>query len=86
MGLTKALALELARFNITVNAIAPGWIETDMTSAVTEDEKRKALELVPLGRFGRPEDIAHAAVFLASDKASFITGQTLHINGGEAMF
>ena len=57
-----------------------------MTSAVTEAEKRKALELVPLGRFGRPEDIAHAAVFLASDKASFITGQTLHINGGEAMF
>jgi len=86
VGLTKALALELARFNITVNAIAPGWIETDMTSAVTEDEKRKALELVPLGRFGRPEDIAHASVFLASDKASFITGQTVHINGGEAMF
>ena len=86
VGLTKALALELARFNITVNAIAPGWIETDMTSAVTEEEKMKALELVPLGRFGRPEDIAHAAVFLASDKASFITGQTLHINGGEAMF
>ncbi len=86
VGLTKALALELARFNITVNAIAPGWVETDMTSAVTEDEKRKALELVPLGRFGRPEDIAHASVFLASDKASFITGQTVHINGGEAMF
>ncbi len=86
VGLTKALALELARFNITVNAIAPGWVETDMTSAVTEDAKRKALELVPLGRFGRPEDIAHASVFLASDKASFITGQTVHINGGEAMF
>jgi len=86
VGLTKSLALELAPYNITVNAIAPGWIETDMTSAVTGDEKRKALESVPLGRFGRPEDIAHAAVFLASDNASYITGQTLHINGGEAMF
>jgi 3-oxoacyl-[acyl-carrier protein] reductase len=86
VGLTKSLALELAPYNITVNAIAPGWIETDMTSAVTGNEKRKALESVPLGRFGRPEDIAHAAVFLASDNASYITGQTLHINGGEAMF
>jgi len=86
VGLTKALALELAPFNITVNAIAPGWIETDMTSAVKEEEKGKALELVPLGRFGQPDDVGHAAVFLASDKASFITGQTVHINGGEAMF
>jgi 3-oxoacyl-[acyl-carrier protein] reductase len=86
VGLTKSLALELAPYNITVNAIAPGWIETDMTSGATEDEKKKALEFVPLGRFGRPEDIAHAAVFLASDNASYITGQTLHINGGEAMF
>ena len=86
VGLTKSLALELAPYNITVNAIAPGWIETDMTSNVTGDEKRKALEFVPLGRFGRPEDVAHAAVFLASDKASYITGQTIHVNGGEAMF
>jgi 3-oxoacyl-[acyl-carrier protein] reductase len=84
--LTKALALELAPYNVTVNAIAPGWVETDMTSNVTAEEKRKALELLPLRRFGQPEDIAYATAFLASDKASFMTGQTMHINGGEAMF
>jgi 3-oxoacyl-[acyl-carrier protein] reductase len=86
VGLTKSLALELADYNITVNAIAPGWIETDMTSGVTSDEKNKALQLIPLGRMGQPADIAHTAVFLASDKASFITGQTIHVNGGESMF
>jgi len=86
VGLTKSLALELAAYNITVNAIAPGWIETDMTSGATPDEKKKALQLIPLGRMGQPADIAHTAVFLASDKASFITGQTIHVNGGEAMF
>jgi len=86
VGLTKSLALELAHFNITVNAIAPGWIETDMTAGTTAEEMKKALELVPLGRIGKPSDIAHVAVFLASEKASYITGQTLHVNGGEAMF
>ncbi|HXZ97971.1 MAG TPA: 3-oxoacyl-ACP reductase family protein [Candidatus Acidoferrum sp.] len=85
VGLTKSLALELAGHNITVNAIAPGWIETDMTSGMTSGEKKKALELVPLRRMGQPEDIAHVAAFLASDKASFITGQTIHVNGGEAL-
>jgi len=85
VGLTKSLALELAGYNITVNAIAPGWIETDMTSGMTSKEKNKALELVPLRRMGQPEDIAHVAAFLASDKASFITGQTIHVNGGEAL-
>lgn len=85
IGLTKALTLELAPYKITVNAIAPGWIETDMTSVNEPGQIKKALELIPLGRFGKPEDIAHAAVFLASDQASFITGQTLHVNGGEAM-
>lgn len=86
VGLTKSLALELAAYNITVNAIAPGLIETDMTGGMTAEEKKKALELIPLGRIGRPEDIAPTAVFLASDRASFITGQTIHVNGGEAMF
>ena len=85
LGLTKSLALELAGYNITVNAIAPGWIETDMTSGITAEEKRKALELIPLRRMGQPEDIAYAAAFLASEKASFITGQTIHVNGGEAV-
>jgi len=85
VGLTKSLALELAAYGITVNAIAPGWIETDMTSGITPEEKEKALQLIPLGRIGQPADIAHTAVFLASDKASFITGQTIHVNGGEAM-
>jgi 3-oxoacyl-[acyl-carrier protein] reductase len=85
LGLTKSLALELAGYNITVNSIAPGWIETDMTSGITPEEKSKALELIPLRRMGQPEDIAHVAAFLASEKASFITGQTIHVNGGEAM-
>lgn len=86
VGLTRSLALELAGYNITVNAIAPGWIETDMTAGASDEEKKKALELIPLGRMGQPADVAHAAVFLASDRASFITGQTIHVNGGEAMF
>lgn len=85
IGLTKSLALELAPYNITVNAIAPGLIETDMTAGATPEEKEKALELIPLGRIGQPIDIAYTAVFLASDRASFITGQTINVNGGEAM-
>ena len=86
LGLTKSLALELAPYNITVNAIAPGLIETDMTSGGTVEQRKKDLQLIPLGRTGQPSDIAYAAVFLASDRASFITGQTIHVNGGEAMF
>jgi 3-oxoacyl-[acyl-carrier protein] reductase len=86
LGLTKSLALELASYNITVNAIAPGWIETDMTADATAERRREALELIPLGRMGQPIDIANAAVFLASERASFITGQTIHVNGGEGMF
>jgi 3-oxoacyl-[acyl-carrier protein] reductase len=86
LGLTKSLALELAPYNITVNAIAPGLIETDMTSGTSADQRKNELQLIPLGRLGQPSDIAYAAVFLASDRASFITGQSIHVNGGEAMF
>lgn len=86
LGLTRALALELAPYNITVNAVSPGLIETDMTSASTPEQRRKEIQLIPLGRIGQPSDIAYAAAFLASDRASFITGQTIHVNGGEAMF
>ena len=86
LGLTRALALELAPYNITVNTIAPGWFETDMTSGTVGEARKKALEAVPLGRMGQPKEIGYVAAFLASDKASFITGQTIHINGGEVMF
>ena len=86
LGLTKSLALELAPYNITVNAIAPGWIETDMTAGTTGEERRRALEQVPLGRMGQPAEIGYVAAFLASDRANFITGQTIHVNGGESMF
>lgn len=86
LGLTRSLALELAPYNITVNAIAPGWFETDMTAGTTGEKRRKALERVPLGRMGQPIEIGYVAAFLASDRANYITGQTIHVNGGEAMF
>ena len=86
LGFTKSLALELAAYNITVNTISPGWVETDMTSGVVGEEREKALRRVPLGRMAKPAEIGYVAAFLASDKASFITGQTMHVNGGEAMY
>ncbi|HWG90014.1 MAG TPA: beta-ketoacyl-ACP reductase [Candidatus Thermoplasmatota archaeon] len=83
LGFTKTLAVELARDRVTVNAIAPGFIETEMLAGVPEKVRTRILEQIPLGRFGRPEDVAAAAVFLASDGASFITGETLRVNGGQ---
>jgi 3-oxoacyl-[acyl-carrier protein] reductase len=85
IGLTKSLAQEMASRNITVNAIAPGFIETDMTAALSDDLKSKMLEHIPLKRFGRAQDIAAAVRFLASDDAAYITGHVLDVNGGMYM-
>ncbi|RUM59057.1 MAG: 3-oxoacyl-ACP reductase [Persephonella sp.] len=82
IGFTKSLAKELASRNITVNAVAPGFIETDMTGSLPEDIKDSYLKQIPLGKFGKPEDVANVVTFLASDKASYITGETIHVNGG----
>lgn len=85
IGLTKSAAGELASRGITVNAIAPGFIETDMTSVLSEKVKEGAAAGIPLGAFGKPEDVAAAAAFLASDEAGYITGQVLHVDGGMVM-
>jgi 3-oxoacyl-[acyl-carrier protein] reductase len=82
IGLTKTAAKELASRGITVNAIAPGYIETDMTASLPEDVKKVMLSQIPLGRAGKPEDIASVTAFLASEKASYITGQVIHVSGG----
>ncbi|MCA1927914.1 MAG: 3-oxoacyl-[acyl-carrier-protein] reductase [Calditerrivibrio sp.] len=82
IGLTKSSAIELAPRGIRVNAIAPGFIETDMTKSLTEDVKNAMLSKILLGYFGKPEDIAKASVFLASPDSDYITGTVLHINGG----
>ena len=84
IGLTKSLAKEMGQRQITVNAIAPGYIDTDMTKQLPEAIKEKILDTIPLKRIGTPEDIAESCVFLASDKASYITGQVIGINGGMA--
>jgi 3-oxoacyl-[acyl-carrier protein] reductase len=85
IGMTKSLAQEVASRGITVNAIAPGFIETAMTSALTDKQKDLILTRVPAGRLGSPEDVAAAAVYLASNEGAYVTGQTLHVNGGMAM-
>lgn len=85
IGMSKSLAYEVASRNITVNCVAPGFIETAMTDALDDKQKETILQNVPAGRLGRADEIAHAVAFLASDEASYITGQTLHVNGGMAM-
>ena len=84
-GFTKALAQEVGSRNITVNCVAPGFIDTDMTRGLAEEHKAKLLERIPLGRLGSPEDIAEAVAYLASDRAAYVTGTTLHVNGGMYM-
>jgi 3-oxoacyl-[acyl-carrier protein] reductase len=85
IGLTKSAARELASRNITVNCIAPGFIETNMTAQLPEDVRQSMLGSIPLARLGQPEEIAKVALFLASDSASYMTGQTLHVDGGMYM-
>lgn len=85
IGFTKSLAREIANRGITVNAVAPGFIDTDMTRDLAEEHKQQMLAQVPVGRLGRPEEIAAAVVFLASPAAAYITGETLHVNGGMLM-
>ncbi len=85
IGLTKALAQEVASRNITVNAVAPGFIETDMTAKLPQEVKDRMLAAVALKRFGQPEDVANAVNFLASDEASYITGHVVNVNGGMYM-
>jgi 3-oxoacyl-[acyl-carrier protein] reductase len=84
-GFTKSLAMEVASRNITVNCVAPGFVVTAMTDALSEDQRTKAIAAIPAGRFGDPADVAAAVAYLASDEAAYVTGQTLHVNGGMAM-
>ncbi|TDF98261.1 3-oxoacyl-[acyl-carrier-protein] reductase [Paenibacillus piri] len=85
IGMTKSAAKELSSRNITVNAVAPGFIETDMTDSLPEETRAALLQQIPLARLGQPEDIAKAVRFLASDDASYMTGQTIHVDGGMYM-
>lgn len=86
VGMSKALAREYASRNITVNCIAPGFIESAMTDVLSDEQKSVLLKSIPLSRMGKPEDVASSVLFLASDAASYITGQTIHVNGGMEMY
>ena len=85
IGMTLSIAKEVGSRGITVNCIAPGWIDTEMTEELPENSKRDLLDRIPIGKIGKPENIAHAAVFLASDEASYITGQTITVDGGRVI-
>lgn len=85
IGMTKSVAKELASRNIRVNAVAPGFISTEMTDALTDEQRESMLALIPLGKLGKPEDVASVVRFLASDDAQYMTGQTIHIDGGMVM-
>jgi 3-oxoacyl-[acyl-carrier protein] reductase len=85
VGMTKALAQEVASRGITVNVVAPGFIDTPMTDTLADAQRTKLLEAIPLGRMGKPDDVAAAVAYLASEEAAWVTGATLHVNGGMAM-
>ena len=85
VGMTKSLAAEVASRNITVNAVAPGFIQTAMTEVLTDQQKELISQRIPAGRMGRPEEIAAAVTYLASEEAAYVTGETIHVNGGMAM-
>lgn len=85
IGMSKALAQEVASRGVTVNVVAPGFVETAMTAALNDQQRAKLGEQIPLGRIGQPNDVAGAVVYLASDEAAWVTGATLHVNGGMAM-
>ena len=85
IGMSKSMALEVASRGITINCLAPGFIKTPMTDVLSDKAKEKVLENIPMAKMGTPDDVANAAVFLASDEAGYITGQTIHVNGGMAM-
>ena len=85
VGMSKALAQEVASRNITVNCIAPGFIVTAMTESLAEAQRQKLVDIIPAGRLGTPADVAAAAVYLVSEEAAYVTGQTIHVNGGMAM-
>ncbi len=85
VGFAKSMAKEVGSRNITINTVAPGFIDTDMTKALAEEQKNTLVSSIALGRLGDPKEIAHAVSFLASEDASYITGETLHVNGGMFM-
>ena len=85
VGMSKSIALELAKRNITVNCIAPGFIETSMTAILSESQRKSLIEKIPMGKIGSPLDVANCVEFLVSEKSRYITGQTIHVNGGLAM-
>jgi 3-oxoacyl-[acyl-carrier protein] reductase len=84
-GFSKSMARELGSRNITVNCVAPGFIDTDMTKALSDDQRDSLVGHVPLGRLGRPDEVAAAVLFLASEGAAYVTGSTIHVNGGMLM-
>ena len=85
IGITQSIAKEVGSRGITVNCIAPGWIDTEMTEELPENSKKDLLDRIPISKIGKPEDIAYTAVFLASDEASYITGQTITVDGGRVI-